>query len=411
MVLDFLLRYWARTGATNALTMARETFVHMTRGGIYDQIGGGFARYAVDTSWLVPHFEKMLYDNALLMRFGAHLYQATNDGEVRRITEATVAWLAREMTSPTGGWYSSLDADSEGQEGKFYLWDASELDALLGGDAEIVKAYYGVTDGGNFEGKNILYIPTDPQVIATRAGVSTETLMDVIQRAQRVLYEARVTRVWPGRDTKVLAAWNGLTLLGVADAARIFNRDDFAQLALRNAEFLLAEMVRDGRVMRTHKNGVTHIPGFLEDHAAVALGFLAIFEQTLDVRWIVTARVIADHILESFWDAPTGLLYDTAHDAEPLMTRPRDVTDNAIPSGTSLTVDLLFRLANYLDIVAYQDPAQRVLDSLGAGMTKYPMAFGHLLSAAEYAITFACHGAYCDMPSPDALAPRAARHT
>lgn len=403
MVLDFLLRHWARTGEQPALEMAHDTFIKMARGGIYDQIGGGFARYSVDAQWMVPHFEKMLYDNALLIRFGAHLFQATKDEEVRRVTTETTEWLAREMTSPAGGFFSSFDADSEGEEGKFYVWDAAELDSVLGSDASAVKAYYGVTPGGNFEGHNILNVPADVGTASTRARVGVETMLAAVARAKRALYDERAKRVWPARDEKILASWNGLALRGVVEAARTFERADFEQLAARNADFLLTQMVQDGRVMRTHKDGVTRIPGFLEDQAGVALGLLAMFEQSTEPRWIDAVRELARVMNDDFWDAETGAFFDTAKSAEQLVTRPRDVTDNAVPSGTSLAVELLLRLADYDDNNSYRERAWAVMNSLTGMVTRYPAAFGHLLGDAEYAATFACHGDYCDMPSPRAL--------
>ncbi|MEP6550749.1 MAG: thioredoxin domain-containing protein, partial [Gemmatimonadales bacterium] len=389
MVLDFLLRYWKRTGTRDALDIAANSFRKMARGGIYDQIGGGFARYSVDAKWLVPHFEKMLYDNALLTRFGAHLWQATNDEEIRRVTTETVAWLEREMTSPEGGFYSSLDADSEGHEGKFYVWSEDELDSLLGADSHAFKTYYGVTHGGNFEGKNILFVPADRGAAAARAGVDENLLDATLIRARKTLYEARARRVWPGRDEKILAGWNGLMLRGVAAAARVFDRDDFAKLAVRNADFLAREMVQDGRVMRSHKEGVTRITGFLEDHAAVALGFLAVYELTFDERWVARARAIADAMLDWFWDDEVGAFFDTARDAEALITRPRDFTDNATPSGTSLAVELLLYLAELQHDTEYRRRAVFALETLAEPMTRFPTAFGHLLGCADMEI----HGA------------------
>jgi uncharacterized protein YyaL (SSP411 family) len=403
MVLDFLLRHWARTGEASALSIARSTFIKMARGGIYDQIGGGFARYSVDAQWLVPHFEKMLYDNALLIRFGAHLLDATKDAEVRRVTEETVEWLAREMTDPEGGFYSSLDADSDGEEGKFYVWSSDELDSLLSADAPLFRSYYGVTAGGNFEGNNILNVPADPSNVATSAGLDIDALQVTLARARQKLYAHRAQRVWPARDDKVLAAWNGLALRGVVEAARALDRYDFRNLATRNAEFLLARMVIEGRVMRSYKNGTTRISGFLEDQAAVALGFLAVFEQSLDPKWIGAARQLTRVMLDEFWDDDTQAFYDTARNAEKLVSRPRDPSDNAMPSGTSLAVDLLLRLANYDDDQALRDRASLVMSSLTDMIARYPSAFGHMLGAAEYAETFACHGDYCDMPSPRAL--------
>ncbi|HEX7977797.1 MAG TPA: thioredoxin domain-containing protein [Gemmatimonadaceae bacterium] len=246
MTLDFALRQWARTGNADVLHMVQHTFRRMARGGIYDQVGGGFARYSVDAYWLVPHFEKMLYDNALLVRLGAALWQATRDDEVRRVTEETLGWIAREMTSPEGGFYSSLDADSEGHEGRYYVWDASELASLLGEDAALLKVYWGVTAEGNFEGRNILFVPHDPEAVARAQGVTPHELRTAVARAQRILYEAREKRVRPGLDDKILAAWNGLMLRGVAEAARAFGDSELRALAERNGEFLFRDLVRDG---------------------------------------------------------------------------------------------------------------------------------------------------------------------
>jgi len=386
MVLDFLLRSWKRTGTSHALEIVESSFRKMARGGIYDQVGGGFARYAVDAIWLVPHFEKMLYDNALLARLGAHLWQATRDEEVRRVTTEIVEWVEREMASPEGGFYSSLDADSEGHEGKFYVWSEEEIDSLLGADARVFKTYYGVTPGGNFEGRNILFVAADRSTAATRAGIDEELLDAILSRAKRVLYEARAKRIWPGRDEKILASWNGLMLRGVATAARVFSRAEFGSLAIRSAEFLWREMVTKGRVMRSHKEGITRISGFLEDHAAVALGFIAVYELTFDERWVDRAREIADAMIEWFWDDQTGGFFDTAKDAEQLITRPRDVADNATPSGTSLAVELLLHLAELQQDAEYRRRAAFTLETLAEPTTRFPTAFGHLLGCADMEI-------------------------
>ncbi len=383
MVMDFLLRYWKRTGTAYALEMVLESFRKMARGGIYDQLGGGFARYAVDAVWLVPHFEKMLYDNSLLIRLGAHLWQATKDEEVQRVTIETVHWLEREMTSHSGGFYSSLDADSEGHEGRFYVWSEAEIDGLLGNDSPVFKRYYGVTRGGNFEGENILFVAADRSATAARAGITRDELDSALSRATKILYDARGARVWPGRDEKILAAWNGLMLRGVATAARVFRNERFAALALKNAEFLAREMVSSGRVMRSHKEGVTRINGYLEDHAAVALGFLAVYELTFDQRWVDGARKIADAMIEWFWDEHIGAFFDTAKDAEQLITRPRDATDNATPSGTSLAVELLLYLSELQHDPEYRRRASFVLETLVEASAKFPSAFGHLLGSVD----------------------------
>jgi len=331
----------------------------------------------------VPHFEKMLYDNALLARLGAHLWQATADDEIRRVTIETVEWVGREMTSPDGGFYSSLDADSEGHEGKFYVWDEDELDSLLGGDSRAFKTYYGVTSGGNFEGTNILHVPGDASAVAKSLGITVERLDQILARGRRVLYDKRSKRVWPGRDDKILASWNGLMLRGIAAAARAFDRDDFRNLAIRNAEFLARQLVHDARVMRTHKDGITRIAGFLEDQAAVGLGFLSVYALSFDERWVSRAQAICDAMIEAFWSDDVGAFFDTASDSEQLITRPREVTDNAIPSGTSLAIELLLHLAELQHDSDYRRRAVFALETLAEPMTKFPLGFGHLLGCAD----------------------------
>ncbi len=375
MVLDFALRHAHRAGHATP-TIALESFRHMARGGIYDQLGGGFHRYTVDAIWLVPHFEKMLYDNALLARLGVHLWQATGDAEVRGATERTLDWVAREMTDPNGGFYASLDADSAGGEGTFYIWTADEIDSILGPNAPAFKAYYGVTAEGNFEGANILFVAmpdASPPVTA-----------------REKVFALRAKRERPARDEKILASWNGLMLRALADAARAFGRADYHAQAVSNGEFLARTMVRpDGRVMRSHAFGVTKIDGFLEDHAAVALGFIGLYELTFDDRWLALSRSIAQAIDAYFWDDHHRLFFDTARDADALIVRPRDVTDNAVPSGTSLTTALYLHLAELTGDTALRERAEWVLSTLTESMTTHAPAFGYLLGAADTVV----HGA------------------
>ena len=380
MSLDFLLRYWARTGEPQARHMVEHSFRRMARGGIHDHVGGGFHRYSVDAHWLVPHFEKMLYDNALLSRLGVHLWQATGDAEVRRTAEDTLRWVLREMTDPSGGFYSSLDADSEHEEGKFYVWSLDELRALLGTDADAFIAHYGATAGGNFEGSNILF-ETAAEPATGPKGVHA--------RAKATLYAARAGRVWPGRDEKMIASWNGLMLRAMAEGARVLGDPAMRAAALASGAFLARELVRDGRVYRTHTRGATRIAGFLEDHAAVALGFLALYELTFEREWLDRARALAGVCLTQFWSDDVGAFFDTARDHEALVTRPRDVADNATPSGTSLAVELLLTLAELTGDAALRERADAVLASLATAMAQYPPMFGHLLGAADLAV----HGA------------------
>jgi len=349
---------------------------------------------------LVPHFEKMLYDNALLIRLGANLWQATGNAEIRRVTEETIEWVRREMTSPEGGFYSSLDADSEGEEGKFYVWREEEFRSLLGDeDAGLLAAHWGVTSSGNFEGHNILHVDVDPSVTARRAGKSENELRAVVDRARTTLYDVRAKRVWPGRDEKILAGWNGLMLRAIAEAARIFQRDDYRDLAVKSGEFLFREMVRDGRVMRTHTAGTTRLAGYLEDHAGIALGALALYELTFDRVWLDRARTLADSTIEWFWSEETGAFFDTASDHEQLVTRPREVTDNSVPSGTSLTAELLLRLGEVLHEAEYTRRATWVVETLSEPLARYPGAFGHALGAADLAVNGAIEVAIAGDPA------------
>jgi uncharacterized protein len=386
MSLDFLLRYWARSGVENALIIVTRSFLHMARGGIYDQIGGGFARYSVDETWLVPHFEKMIYDNALLARLGVHLWQATGDDEISRVTQATIDWALREMRSPAGGFYSSLDADSEGHEGKFYVWDASEVDALLESDAPVARMYWGVTHEGNFEGKNILSVATDPRVVAQRHDVTPQQVTAIIRSAAATLYAAREKRVWPARDEKILTSWNGLMVRAVAEAARAFGNDRYRAAAVKSAEFLFKNVVSGGRVLRSYKDGRARITGYLEDYASLGLAALAVYEITFDERWLGRARELGASVVRWFWDDAAGAFFDTASDHETLITRPKDVTDNAVPSGTSLGVELLVRLAELFDDADARRRATLVVESLAPSIDRYPLAFGHVLGTADMLI-------------------------
>ena len=389
MALDFLLRHWRRSGAPRELAIVRDSFVKMARGGIYDQVGGGFHRYSVDDHWLVPHFEKMLYDNALLSRLGVHLWQVTHDSEIERVTRETFDWALREMAAPGGGFYSSLDADSEGHEGKFYVWSAEELDALLHENAPVLRELWGASASGNFEGRNILHVPHAPAEVARKHGLPLDELEALASSARITLWSAREARVHPARDDKILAAWNGLMVRALADGARALDDARWRAEAVRHGDFLFLQLVRDGRVMRVHKDGVTKGSGFLEDYAAVALAALSLYELTLDARWLARARELSESTVRWFWDDTIGGFFDTAHDAESLIARPRELTDNAVPAGNSLAAELLLRLG---DLMGSEEDTRRgtwVLESLGEPLARYPSAFGYALGAAELAV----HGA------------------
>jgi uncharacterized protein len=387
MALDFLLRTYFRTRNETALAMVESSLQHMAWGGIYDQIGGGFHRYTVDGYWVVPHFEKMLYDNALLVRVYLHAYQITGASLYRRIVEETLDYVKREMQDADGGFYSTLDADSEGVEGKFYVWSPEEFDQVVGAEyAPVLRTYFGVTPHGNFEhtGTTILTAPPDPAEVAAKHDISEEELAAIVALGSARLFEARSPRVRPARDEKIISAWNGLMLRSYAEAARVLERPEDLETARRNAEFLLSQMWREGHMLRIHKDGVSKIPGYLEDFAAVADGLLALYEATFETRWFTAAREIADRMVALFWDVDRETFFDTARDAEQLVSRPRELWDNATPSGTSLACNVLLRLWALTGEAQYERVAEAAMGGVADLMREYAVGFGNLLSAVDF---------------------------
>ncbi len=385
MNLEVLLRHYKRTGDRAALSGVELTLRQMANGGIYDHLGGGFARYSVDEYWLVPHFEKMLYDNALLAHLYLEAYQATGDAFYKRIAEETLDYVIRDMTAPEGGFYSAEDADSEGEEGKFYVWTPAEIEAVLDPDgARLAMRYWDVTGRGNFEGKNILNIPRPPEAVAAEFDISAEELWTRIESIREKLFAEREKRVRPGRDDKVLAAWNGLMLRAFALAARVTGREDYRQVAEENASFLLEKLGADGRLRRSYKDGRARFNGYLEDYACVAEGLMALYEATFETRWLREAVALADAVNELFWDAGEGVFYDTAADHEELVTRPRDFYDNASPSGNSVAVSVLLKLSVLLEREDYRTRAETILEDLSGMVARVPGGFGRLLSALDF---------------------------
>jgi hypothetical protein len=392
MNVEFMLKSYRRTGDPQHLEFIELTLQKMAYGGIYDQIGGGFHRYSVDEVWLVPHFEKMLYDNAQLARTYLAAYQAAGNPLYRRITEETLDYVVREMTSPEGAFYSTQDADSEGEEGKFYVWSPAEVIAVLGEeDGKLFNLLYDVTQRGNFEGHNILHLPRPLETVARATGIPLESLQEIAARGREKLYEARSKRVWPGRDEKVLVGWNGLMLRAFAEAASILERDDYRQIAIRNAEFILSTLVQQGaeapqgeiRLFRTYKDGRAHIDAFAEDYAFYADGLISLYEATFEPRWIKSARGLISTLLGHFWDDEGGF-FSTADFHESLVARPKEIYDNAIPSASAVAAEALLRL--YLlttepDFEKYAlETLRPMLDVLG----KAPTAFGRMLCALDF---------------------------
>jgi hypothetical protein len=386
MTWEAVLRVGRRTADARGLEMLQLTLTRMARGGIYDQLGGGFHRYSVDGQWLVPHFEKMLYDNAQLASLYLHAWLATGDGLYRRVAEETLDYVRREMTHPAGGFYSAQDADSEGVEGKFFVWSPEEMRAVLDDPAlaRVALAYWGVDDGPNFEGRSILFVPRDPEKVAGTLGMTTDELATAIARARALLHAARETRVHPGLDDKVLASWNGLMLAAFAEGAAVLGRADYLAVAVRNAEFLTRQMVRDGRLLRSWKDGQARITGYLEDYAMVGVGLLALYEATFDRRWLDESRRLAEEALRLFWSADRNAFFDTGYDQEALVVRPRNLFDNAVPSGTSVAIDWLLRLAVILGEERYEATALAALRPMADLMQRYPSGFGRYLSALDF---------------------------
>ena len=383
---EFILRFWKRTGNAEALQMARLTLTKMARGGMYDQLGGGFHRYSVDERWLVPHFERMLYDNGQLASLYLHGWLATGEAEYRRVTEETLDYILREMTHSGGGFFSAQDADSEGVEGKFFVWSPEEIRGALP-DAEMARAacaYWGLDDGANFEGHNILFVSRELSDVARELGLSPERLADLIAQARTLLYAAREKRVHPGLDDKVLASWNGLVLAALADAGRALDRPDYIAAAVKNAEFLISAMVEGGRLLRSWKGGQARIKGYLEDYAMVGAGLLALYEATFDLRWLVESRRLADEALRLFWDAEQETFYDTGADQEALVVRPRNLFDNAVPAGSSVAIEWLLRLAVFSGEERYEKLAISALRPMADLMSRHPAGFGRYLGALDF---------------------------
>jgi uncharacterized protein YyaL (SSP411 family) len=383
---EFLLRFWRRTGNGRALAMVRRTLTRMARGGIYDQVGGGFHRYSVDATWLVPHFEKMLYDNAQLASLYLHGWLATGDPEYRRIAEETLDYLLREMRHPAGGFFSATDADSEGEEGKFFVWSPDEIAGALG-DRELTDAalaHWGLRDGPNFEGHNILFVPGEPAEVAEALGVTAPELQARISRARERLYLFRTRRVPPGLDDKVLAAWNGLTCSALAEAGSALQRADYVDAAVRNAEFMLEEMRPGGRLCRTWKEGEARLSGYLEDHAMVGAALVDVYQATFDPRWLHASRQLADQAEDLFWDPAREAFFDTGTDHEALIVRPRNLFDNAVPSGTSVAIEWLLRLSVLLGEARYEATALKALRPVADLMKRHPTGFGRYLSALDF---------------------------
>ncbi|HZC98897.1 MAG TPA: thioredoxin domain-containing protein [Actinomycetes bacterium] len=396
MTLDFLLRCHLR-GWPDALGMAQRTLDRMAAGGIFDQLGGGFHRYSTDHRWLVPHFEKMLYDNAQLVRLYARLWQVTGAERHRQVARRTADYLLRELRHPEGGFFSSQDADSEGEEGRFFVWSYEELVEVAG---EAVASFLGAVPEGNWEGRNVLWTPFPPEAVAERIGMGVDELERELPAGRDALLERRERRVHPATDDKVLAAWNGLAIAALAEAGRVLPEPRYVDAAVAAAEFVLGTMRAPlelaagqegsggggGRLRRAWRQGRLGGPGYLDDYACMAEACLTLYETTFEPRWLREAQALADQLLELFAD-PEGGFYQTGADAERLVVRPRELLDNAVPAGSSVAADVLLRLGRLLGSERYEQAALGALRVVQGLFARAPTAFGYALGAADFALS------------------------
>ncbi len=386
MTIEFLLGR-ATQGDKLAQDMAVHALHSMARGGMYDVVGGGFARYSVDDFWLVPHFEKMLYDNAQLARAYLHGHLVTKDEYFREVCETTLDFVARELTNDLGGFFGSLDADSEGEEGKYYVWSLSEVEKVIKEQQlrEVFVAAYGISNEGNFEGNNILQRVKSDEELSKEFKLGLQQIKDLIESGHSILLEVRSKRVRPGTDDKVLTAWNALMLATFAEAGRYLRRDDYTKIALKNADFLLTQLHPGDRLLRSWRAGKAAHNAYLEDYAALILGLLAVYQTAPDVRWYAEAERLAGEMTAHYTDK-TGGFFDTRDDHEKLITRPKDVQDNATPSGNSLAALALLQLAAFSGNGDWFDTATGMLEAIQKTATRYPTAFAQWVKGVAFAL-------------------------
>ena len=386
MVIEFLLRLAAR-GDKTPLEMATYALNSMAKGGMYDVVGGGFARYSTDNEWLVPHFEKMLYDNAQLARVYLHAYLLTGDRNLRRICVDTLDFIIRELTHPDGGFFSSIDADSDGIEGIFYIWMLDEISNVLQSqeDTSFLIKVYGINSGGNFEGANVFQRNIDDEQLAKHFNITLDQVEERLTVLHKRLFEYRSKRIRPGVDDKVLLSWNALAVVAFSETYRYLGLDHFGEVATRNLNFLLSELYDGKRLFRSWRNGESQFNGYLQDYASLAEALIAHYQSDHDIKWFETARNIIDELLTHFQDSQGGF-FDTSDDHEELITRPKRLQDNAVPSGNSLAALSLLYMAAYTGEGKYRDQAEQTLEMVSEEMSKYPTAYGKWLCAYDLAI-------------------------
>ncbi|MBL75570.1 MAG: thioredoxin domain-containing protein [Chloroflexi bacterium] len=380
---EFLLRYYYRTGSNSARDMVEITMKKMASGGIYDHLGGGFSRYATDNQWVVPHFEKMLYDNALIASLYLQLYTITEDSTYRNLVHSIINYVGRDLKHPDGGFYSSQDADSEGEEGKYYVWTLEEIESLLGETSKIYRHIYGISSKGNFEGKNILHIAKSLSVSSEELNVEIGKLSKILDSANTKLLDERNKRIRPTVDDKILTSWNALMLRVLAEAGFTFDCNEYIRMAEDNAKFLLTNLYKNNRLLRTWKDQKAHLLGYLEDYAFLANALISLHVATFSHEWLVKARLLIDQMIELFWDHEANKFYDVGYDHEELITRPYQVFDNAIPSGASAATEALIRMHKLTGVKDYFMKAETSLCGVAPLLSRYPLGFGNWLKVLE----------------------------
>jgi uncharacterized protein YyaL (SSP411 family) len=384
-VLELFLRAHCSGGEARYLDMVLHTLQQMARGGIYDQLGGGFHRYSVDARWLVPHFEKMLYDNAQLVPLYLSAFQLTRDPFFASVARDTLEYVRREMRHPAGGFYSTQDADSEGEEGRFFLWDADEVRRLLGEDAAAIACrYWDVSDAGNFEHRNILHVTLEIDQLAKLLHRDAETVRQVLAAARRTLFAAREQRVKPGRDDKILTAWNALMISAFAKAAEALDDDGYLRVAIDGVRFIETHLQRGDRLLSTYQDGVAKLNGYLDDYAFSIAALLDVFEAAQDRTFLERAGALANALLAHFWDADAGGFFFTSDDHETLIVRSKPAFDGSIPSGNSVALRNLLRLYHYTQEATYLARAESMLRLFAGALQEHPFGFANMLCAVDF---------------------------
>ncbi|MBI2844936.1 MAG: thioredoxin domain-containing protein, partial [Chloroflexi bacterium] len=393
--LTFLLRYWKRYGEKRALEMVEKTLAAMRQGGIYDQIGFGFHRYSTDAHWFLPHFEKMLYDQAMLAIAYTEAYQATGKKEYRQVAEEIFTYVLRDMTSPEGGFYSAEDADSEGEEGKFYLWSEDEIREALGEESELISRIFNTAREGNFReeasgqqtGQNILYLSAPFSALSSEFGITEDELQEKWERSRQKLLAAREKRVHPHKDDKILTDWNGLMIATLAKASTAFGENKYRDAARRAAEFISVKMRNDqGRLYHRYREGETAVPGLLDDYAFMIWGILELYEASFQVYYLEVAVDLAEMMLEHFWDKEHGGFFTTADDGETVLVRRKEIYDGAIPSGNSVAMLDLLRLGRMTANTEFEEKAAEIARAFSKSVGQYPTGYTQLLLAVDFAL-------------------------